>query len=140
VARKSPVLHCCVKGCKNKAQPGSKSCGRHGKRKAVKSTGKRTHFVRLDSRVPNLMPQLEAIAVQPDIMIEVHDNGVIVGLPTNRDNMIAFLADWLTKAGNTLADIERLTPYHLTPNPLMANAYPHAADVLVRFDLQGGVA
>lgn len=128
--------HCCVKGCSNAPLKGRKTCGRHGKRPSTATH--RTRYISLDCNVPALVAQLEPLAVIADVMIEVRDNGVIVGLPTNRDNMIAFLADWLARPGNTLAAIEQLTPYRLQPSPLMANTYCHAAEALVRYDLQGG--
>jgi hypothetical protein len=59
----------------------------------------------------------------------------IVGLPTSRENMIAFLEDWLARPGHTLADLERLTPAQLLPSPQMANAYCDAARQLVLADL-----
>lgn len=132
------ILHCCVRGCKNTAQPGSKSCGKHGKRKASPSNGHRARFVHLDSRVAHLLVALEPLDAPADVQIEVRDNGVIVGLPTTLENMVAFLGDWLARPGNTLAVIERLTQATLRPAPLMANAYAHAADALVRYDLGGG--
>jgi hypothetical protein len=132
-----PTRHCCVKCCSNTPQKGRKTCGRHGKRSSTATH--RPRVIHLDCHVPALVTQFEPIAILADVMIEVRDNGVIVGLPTNRDNMIAFLADWLARPGNTLAAVEHLTPYRLQPSPLMANAYCHAAEALVRYDLQGGV-
>jgi len=126
------------KRCPNPAKSGSRSCCQHGqRRRAAKSTGGRARFVHLDCRVPDPLVALEPLAASDVIEIEVRDNQTIVGLPTNRPQMLTFLRNWLARAGNTLADIERLTPAQLRPAPLMANAYAAAADSLVRYDLAG---
>lgn len=126
--------HCSVRNCKNYARPGSRTCGCHGKRKAPHSRSTRTRFVHLDSRVPELVSELETIMPVEDVLVEVRDGGIIIGLPTNRQQMVSFLGNWLQR--HTLDEIERLTPPVITPAPLLANSFCAIAAALVRYDLQ----
>ncbi len=135
---------CCVKGCPNKARPGGKSCGRHGKR-ATRSTGGRSRFVHLDCRVTDLLIELEPVNTTDGVTVEVRDNGVIVGLPTNRPQMIAFLRDWLNLPAHTLYLLEILTPPMLASKDSELSAQIcRAARNLIMYDLnearRGGVA
>src|SRR5512138_529362 len=127
--------------CPNAALPNKRTCGKHGKR-ASRSTGsQRTRFVHLDCRVPDLLADLEPINTADEVTIEVRDNGAIIGLPTNQPQMLLFLREWLRKPGHSLDLLEKLTPPALRPEPLMANAYAHTSDRLVRYDLaRGGAA
>jgi hypothetical protein len=142
MAKITAKRHCSVRGCKNYARPGSTSCGKHVRapRRAARATGGRTRFVHLDCRVSDLLIELEPLAPADVVTIEVRDNSTLVGLPTNRPQMLAFLRDWLLCREHTLDLLERLTPAQLRPCPLMANAYAAAADRLVRYDLAGGAA
>jgi len=131
----SHLHRCCVKNCPNLPLPGRRTCGRHGKRHG-NHAGRATRFVHLDCRVPYLLANLEPINTADNVTIEVRDNGVILGLPTNRPQMIEFLRGWLAR-GHSLATIEALTPPVIQPDPLYANAFCHIADLLVRYDLGG---
>jgi hypothetical protein len=128
---------CCVPQCPNKAKPGSKSCGRHGKRSS-RATGGRAHYVHLDCRVPQMLIELEPINTTDDVTVEVRDGGTIVGLPTNRPQMIAFLRNWLNLSGHTLHLLEMLTPPMLAAQDAeLAAQICRAARNLVLYDLGG---
>ncbi len=130
-----------VKNCPNNALPGRRTCGRHGKSKRASRSSGRARFVHLDCSVPALVEALEPInAAEPDITIEVRDGGTILGLPTNKPQMMSFLRDWLGKHQGNLSLLEALTPPAIVPAPLLANAYCAIAERLVRFDLGGGAA
>lgn len=128
---------CCVKACRNMAEPGHRSCGKHNsKRRAERAAGQRTRYVRLDSRVPDLLVDLVPVNTADDeVTIEVRDNGTVIGLPTSRPQLIDFLQQWLGQPDHTLDLLERLTPPVLHPSPLMANAYCQVSDSLMRYDL-----
>jgi hypothetical protein len=131
---------CCVKRCKNIAQPGSRSCGQHGKRKAPRSTGRRVHYVHLDCRVPALLDNLEPLntAADDEIKIEIRDGGAIVGLPTNRPQMLSFLCNWLNLPGHTIGLLEKLTPPRLASKDVeLSQQLCLTARALVLYDLGG---
>lgn len=130
------MKHCIVKGCPHSPAPGRRTCGRHGRQRSHSSSGRR-RFIRFDCRVPELTVSLDPLPPVPEFTLEVRDNGVIVGLPTNQPQMIAFLRNWLARPEHSLDLLEQLTPARLVPSPAMANAYCSAAEALVRFDLGG---
>jgi hypothetical protein len=125
--------------CPNTARPGSRSCGGHGKKRASRSAGGSPRLVHLDCSIPVVNFTLDPTQPDDDGSIETRGNA-IVGLPTNKPQMIAFLRNWLARHAGNLDLLERLTPAVLTPAPLMANAYCQAAEQLVRYDLGGGAA
>lgn len=134
--RHSNLHKCCVKNCHNLPLPGRHTCGRHGRRHGNRHGGRSIRFVHLDCNVPDLIADLEPINTADGVTIEVRDNGAILGLPTNRPQMIEFLRGWLAR-GHSLATIEALTPAVIQPDPLYANAFCRIADLLVRYDLGG---
>lgn len=131
----SHFRHCCVKNCPNLPQPGSRTCGRHGKRHGNHS-GRSVRYIHLECSVPQLLAALEPIETTDNVTIEVRDGATLVGLPTSRPQMIEFLRGWLAR-GHSLATIEALTPAIIQPDPLFANAFCRIADLLVRYDMGG---
>jgi hypothetical protein len=119
------------KRCSNKAKPNSRSCGSHGKSKAIKSTGTRkVKFVSLDFAVRTFDPDefhrqpepepvttsdifkkrlRDAAPFKPFIRTDAKGRLISVNLlPTNKWELANLMATFLQQ--HTIADLERLTP------------------------------
>ena len=120
--RNRQTRHCCVKGCPNQPQKGRKTCGCHGKRRAALTV--KTSPIKID-RVLNSFREIAADSPVTSVKplpterlyiagIACRTDGSLLGLPTNRPELVDLLDEWLKRPGCTLAVIERETPRRLT--------------------------
>ena len=132
------------KRCTKNALPGRRTCGGHNAKRNY-SPKIKTRPIHLDATIRTLEADAP-INTTPIVVtplpeetpyiadVSVRDNGSIIGLPTTRPAFQRFLADWLTRPGRSLADIEILTPPTIQGRDISI-AICDAAARMVKFDL-----
>ncbi len=108
--------------CTNQALPGRRTCGKHGKKVASRSSGRRQHFIHLDCNIPMLPseePRKLDFGYHYPVVVRDLERGLIQvsALPTNERELGAFIAAWLNMPGHRVSDVERLTPPAITVWP-----------------------